>query len=144
MLRDEQPALMDHFLTNGKSRSIPKTIMLKKHTLEVIGSWGPRPAKAQAMVDQLKAADTPMEQLAEQLHRWYKQDKGNSTADEFIKAVHQALRANTPFEPSPMANMLPLKQFLIEHFSHAFKSFVAVAGYMGGDEHIRLACEPLQ
>lgn len=113
VLRDEQPALMDHFLTNGKSRSIPKTIILKRQTLEVIGSWGPRPSAAQALVDQLKAADTPKEQLAEQLHGWYSQDKGASTAEEFIKAVDQALRGKTPFQPSQLAKVLQMKKFLV-------------------------------
>ena len=45
LLRDEHPALIDQFLTNG-TRSIQKLIVVNPKTLEVIASWGPRPEPA--------------------------------------------------------------------------------------------------
>jgi hypothetical protein len=43
LFRDQQPKLMDAFLTNG-TRSIPKVIFLDPTSLKVLGQWGPRPA----------------------------------------------------------------------------------------------------
>ncbi|EMR04222.1 thioredoxin family protein [Cesiribacter andamanensis] len=42
LLRDEHPAVMDAYLTNG-TRSIPKLIALEPQHLGELGSWGPRP-----------------------------------------------------------------------------------------------------
>lgn len=39
ILRDKYPEVMDAFLTDGKSRSIPKVIVLDAQTLEVLGEW---------------------------------------------------------------------------------------------------------
>jgi hypothetical protein len=52
IFRDENPEIMDRFLTNG-TRSIPKLICLDPHTYEVAGTWGPRPAGALALVKTL-------------------------------------------------------------------------------------------
>lgn len=40
-LRDENPGLMDHYLTNGTSRSIPKIILIDSVGNEA-AVWGPR------------------------------------------------------------------------------------------------------
>ena len=53
ILRDENLEIMDGYLTNG-GRSIPKLIALDSSTLEVIGTWGPRPETAQVMVSEFK------------------------------------------------------------------------------------------
>jgi hypothetical protein len=81
---------MDHFLTKGKSRSIPVTIVLKADSLSVVGWWGPRPADAQQLIDELKAAHTDGAVIKEKLHAWYGKDNGMSTAAEFITALQQA------------------------------------------------------
>lgn len=54
ILRDKYPEVMDAFLTDGKSRSIPKVIVLDAQTLEVLGEWGPRPAQVQKNIYQKK------------------------------------------------------------------------------------------
>lgn len=51
IFRDENPELMDQYLTNG-GRSIPKLVMLDAKTLQEIGNWGPRPQELQAWVDE--------------------------------------------------------------------------------------------
>jgi hypothetical protein len=90
ILRDQHLEVMDHFLTNGKSRSIPVTIVLKADSLSVIGWWGPRPAGAQQLIDELKAAHIDGAVIKEKLHAWYGKDNGMSTATEFITALQQA------------------------------------------------------
>ncbi|WP_078547981.1 thioredoxin family protein [Litchfieldia alkalitelluris] len=52
--RDENLELMDQYLTNGTSRSIPIIILLNKEGIE-IGKWGPRAEEIQVEVDQLRA-----------------------------------------------------------------------------------------
>ena len=81
LLRDEHPALMDQFLTNG-GRSIPKLILLDAATLAVLGTWGPRPAAAQVLYQQARAENLPFEELSTRLHGWYAQDKTHSTQAE--------------------------------------------------------------
>jgi hypothetical protein len=83
VLRDENLWLMDQFLTNGKSRSIPKLIAL--NTLgELLWHWGPRPAAAQELINQLVANGADMELLKEKLHGWYAKDRTKSTQQELL------------------------------------------------------------
>ncbi|MEN1970282.1 thioredoxin family protein [Lentibacillus sp. N15] len=51
LLRDENLELMDQYLTNGKSRSIPVFIFIDEQGNEV-AKWGPRAPKIQQFVDQ--------------------------------------------------------------------------------------------
>ncbi len=89
LLRDENPALMDAFLTDG-ARSIPKVILLDAHTKAVLGDWGPRPAAAQQLVIDYK--NTPESEKPEytefqkQLHTWYARDKTRSIQGEVVEA----------------------------------------------------------
>lgn len=82
VLRDEQPALMDEFLTNG-ARSVPKLIRLKRKNLEVLATWGARPKAAQPIVDAYKKNDeiTP-EMFKETLAKWYVKDNGSSVEED--------------------------------------------------------------
>jgi len=87
LLRDENPSIMDAFLTNG-SRSIPKLICLDAHTLAVAGHWGPRPAVAQQLVMAYKANPTkPYAEFVEDIHRWYTQDKTQSLQQEILACI---------------------------------------------------------
>ena len=70
---------MDQYLTNG-SRSIPKLISVDKKTDTVLWSWGPRPKGAQDLFEELKAKNTPKDEILETVQRWYIADKGNSIA----------------------------------------------------------------
>lgn len=81
-LRDDHDDLMQHFLTNG-SKSIPKLIVLKAQTLEVLASWGPRPAGAAQLIIDYKAQHGVVDQTAKtELQLWYLHDKGASTQEE--------------------------------------------------------------
>ncbi|SET33667.1 Thiol-disulfide isomerase or thioredoxin [Oceanobacillus limi] len=53
LLRDQNLELMDQYLTNGKSRSIPIFIFIDQDGNEV-AKWGPRAEKIQAFFDNAK------------------------------------------------------------------------------------------
>lgn len=82
VLRDENPELMDRFLTNG-SRSIPRLIALDADTFGVIGTWGSRPAAGQKLFLDLKEKGLSKDAINEELQRWYNADKGVSLQVEF-------------------------------------------------------------
>lgn len=85
VLRDELPELMDEFLTNG-ARAIPKLIILEKDTLEVVTSWGARPAPAQELVNAYKADPNPppYSEFSVTLQKWYNKDKTVTTQAELL------------------------------------------------------------
>lgn len=90
ILRDQNLDVMDQFLFNGKSRSIPKLVCLDAETLEVIGDWGPRPNEAQELYDDLRNnSDMEYQEVAEHLHKWYAEDKGEEMQEEFMTLIDQ-------------------------------------------------------
>lgn len=94
LLRDENLALMDAFLTAG-ARSIPKVIILDTDTKAVLGSWGPRPAPAQQLVmdyqQQPEAEKDTYEVFQRSLHGWYARDKTETTQQEMVAALRECV-----------------------------------------------------
>ena len=87
ILRDEHSELMERFLTDG-SRSIPKLIAIDTRTGKVVGSWGPRPQDAQAMVIAHKAdPQESYQELQKRLQMWYNKDKGLQTQEEMAACI---------------------------------------------------------
>lgn len=87
VLRDQHLLLMDQFLTDG-GRSIPKLIMLDEETNEVLGSWGPRPSLATAMVKAYKLKHGKITaELRTDLQRWYTKDKGLTIVSDLLKIL---------------------------------------------------------
>ncbi|PKP25448.1 MAG: thioredoxin family protein [Bacteroidetes bacterium HGW-Bacteroidetes-2] len=87
VLRDENPELMQDFLTNG-ALSIPKLIAIDKDTNEVITTWGPRPSVATKMVLEYKAKhDKLTPEFKEELQLWFTKDKGISTMQDLLKIM---------------------------------------------------------
>jgi hypothetical protein len=86
LLRDENLELMDQFLTAG-GRSIPKLIAFDPQTMEVLGSWGPRPAAAQTLYLGLKAEKQPFEVASTRLHKWYADNKNVDLQNEMLFAL---------------------------------------------------------
>jgi hypothetical protein len=86
LLRDENLELMDKYLTNG-GRAIPKLICLDAETLREIGTWGSRPAAADAYFKELKAQGLEKMAIIEQVIRWYNDDKTRSLQAEFEKIL---------------------------------------------------------
>ena len=95
ILRDEHPGIMDAFLTDG-GRSIPIVLFLDGETMEVQGSWGPRPKDLQAHVQKsrkeiLAIGDPQEKKLAYQglqtfAQKWYVRDKTVSIQLELLEA----------------------------------------------------------
>lgn len=90
LLRDENPEVMDAYLTNG-SRSIPKLIFINSETKEEIGVWGPRPTAIQEMVKEYKIQfpQNSHDEFVKSLHLWYAKDKGESLQDELEKLISE-------------------------------------------------------
>lgn len=87
ILRDENPKVMDAYLTNG-SRSIPKLICLDSKTLEEIGTWGPRPEAAQTRVMKDKSdPNVSHEEMIKNNQLWYLHDKTLSIQNEFLGLI---------------------------------------------------------
>ena len=87
VLRDDNEALMNEFLTNG-GKSIPKLIVIDNISGNVITDWGPRPSKATKLVNDYKAEHgklTP--EFKEDLQVWYNKDKGQNTVEDLLKLV---------------------------------------------------------
>jgi thiol-disulfide isomerase/thioredoxin len=80
---DENPELMDAYLTNG-SRSIPKLIILRDESLSEISLWGPRPAPAQKLLMDWKnlSEKSSWSEFEKELHTWYARDRTMTTQEE--------------------------------------------------------------
>jgi hypothetical protein len=87
VLRDENEALMNQFLTNG-GKAIPKLLILDPETLTVLSDWGPRPEGARNLILDYKAQFGIVDETAKtNLQKWYLQDKGISTQNEILEEV---------------------------------------------------------
>ncbi len=87
VLREENNELMEQFLTHG-SRSIPKLIMIDQFTREVLGTWGPRSAKASTFVDAYKKVHPTLpEAFKQNLQVWYNNDKGQSILADLMQLL---------------------------------------------------------
>jgi hypothetical protein len=75
ILRDENLELMDQYLTNGVSRSIPKLIALNPHNGSELFTWGPRPTPLQELFYRMKAEGMSHDAMVEEFQRWYNKDK---------------------------------------------------------------------
>lgn len=87
-LRDENPDLMDRYLTNG-ARSIPRLVVLHADTLVELTSWGPRPVLAQELFFSLKASGATHAEYAEQVHAWYAKNRTLATQEEILTLIQQ-------------------------------------------------------
>lgn len=86
LMREENPELMNEFLTNG-GRSIPKLVCLNEN-LEVLGTWGPRPAPAQQLLMSHKAdPNKDNSEIGKALQQWYNQDKNQTLDQEFQQLI---------------------------------------------------------
>lgn len=90
LLRDKTTVLMDAYLQNGKSRSIPKLIMAHAATGEVIGHWGPRPQALQTIYSHMLANGNDFNFIKHELHSWYAKDKTITTQQELCQLLTSA------------------------------------------------------
>ena len=87
--RDENLDIMDKYLTNGKSRSIPKLVAFDRDGNELF-QWGPRPKEGQDLVEVLKSSGMPKVEFIEKLHLWYARNKGKALEQDFISLLCEA------------------------------------------------------
>lgn len=86
ILRDENLELMDQFLTNG-GRAIPILLVLNSKQ-QVIYKWGPRPQKAQDMVEEYKKQpEQDFDTFKAILHGWYAKNKTEDQQNEFVQLM---------------------------------------------------------
>jgi hypothetical protein len=86
VLRDENEALMNDFLTNG-GKAIPKLIILDEEN-EVIGDFGPRPEPARKLIADYKAINGVVDEpIKIELQKWYLHNKGISTQNEIMQLM---------------------------------------------------------
>ncbi len=84
--RDDNPELMNHFLTNGGA-AIPKLIVLDEQK-NVLTDWGPRPTTATKMVNDYKDEHGGLDaQFKEDLQIWYNKNKGLDTLNDLNKII---------------------------------------------------------
>lgn len=84
ILRDENDELMKQFHTNG-AKAIPKLIVIKNATQEVLAQWGPRPEGAAQLIKEYKETHGTIDETAKtNLQKWYLQDKGLSIMIELV------------------------------------------------------------
>lgn len=89
ILRDENPEIMDQYLTDG-SRSIPKLVCLDAESLEEVGTWGPRPQSIQEKAMQWKDdPEVSKEEWAEKLHKWYADNQTEEQQEEFEQLIEE-------------------------------------------------------
>jgi len=90
VLRDENPDLMDLYLTNG-GKSIPKLIAVDGAFNEIF-AWGPRPAGAQHMMEEYRKNPVKsFKEFAEDIHKWYAADKTLSVQKELLDILEGVL-----------------------------------------------------
>jgi hypothetical protein len=88
VLRDENPELMDAYLTNG-GRSIPKLIMVDNTTGNVLGTYGPRPEILTKKVREYKEIHEKLTlEFKGELQVWYNKDKGQTTIKELVNFLY--------------------------------------------------------
>lgn len=85
LLRDENPDIMDRYLTNG-TRGIPKIVAFDTDGNEIF-QWGPRPKEAQELVLKAKQEGKPKKEFIELLHKWYAFNKGKNIEEEFLDLI---------------------------------------------------------
>ena len=84
--RDEHPEVMDRYLTDGTSRSIPVVIVLTD-TMEELGWWGPRPRALQRWSMEQLAQGREKKELYPDVRRWYAKDRGETTLREVLAVM---------------------------------------------------------
>jgi hypothetical protein len=85
LIRDENLELMDQYLTNGKSRSIPIFIFIDRDGNEQ-AKWGPRAPEVQKMVEEMRSTLPPQEDptFSEKQKEMYRQFRQKISTDPQI------------------------------------------------------------
>ena len=82
MLRDDNPGIMDRYLTDGK-RSIPLLVAFDAQGRELF-RWGPRPAEAQAVFEAATVEGLEKPAKLEKLHLFYGRNRNRALDAELV------------------------------------------------------------
>ncbi len=88
--RDKNLDIMDQYLTNGKTRSIPKLVAFNEKGYELF-QWGPRPSKIQNLVDKWREEGLAKSEWIEKLHLEYGRNRGKFFEEEFKEILSRYL-----------------------------------------------------
>jgi hypothetical protein len=80
-LRDSEPNRINDYLTNGKSKAIPKLIIQNNEGKD-LAVWGPRPVACQIIYDELLGENADLETIKTELQLWYNKDEGKEIMSE--------------------------------------------------------------
>ena len=87
LLRDENEALINKFLTNG-NKSIPKLIILEADTKELVDTCGPRPSEATEMVQvHMEKYGFLDADFKKELQVWYNANKGLNIEEDILELL---------------------------------------------------------
>lgn len=89
LLRDENPELMDKYLTNG-ARAIPKLVAVNETMNKETFVWGPKPFPAQELLRKWKRNPERKSwgDFEKELHSWYAKDKTQIIQSEFLDLLN--------------------------------------------------------
>jgi thiol-disulfide isomerase/thioredoxin len=97
VLRDQNPELIDRYLTHG-GRAIPIVVFLDEN-FEKRFHWGPRPAQAQAIVEErredLKQGRIARSEIIPQIRNFYSRDQGRAIVEELCRGLTASDRSQT-------------------------------------------------
>ncbi|EAZ80074.1 thioredoxin family protein [Algoriphagus machipongonensis] len=94
IFRDENPEVMDRYLTNG-ARSIPKLIAFDQNLEEELYTWGPRPKFLQDRLLAYKenTHGVSSKEFSEGTYLWYARDRNRSLEKEIMKLISEYVMA---------------------------------------------------
>jgi hypothetical protein len=91
--RDDNPELMDQFLTNGM-RAIPVFLFMNEK-FELLFRWGPRPDEAVRIYEkyrnQIKEGKIDKQEVMKKIRIFYAKDCGKTSLNELMKLTEQFL-----------------------------------------------------
>jgi hypothetical protein len=94
LLRDQNPELMDQFLTHG-GRSIPVFLFLDGQG-QFLTRFGPRPSAAQAIFERhredIKAGRIERSEVSRKIRNFYARDRGQAIISEVIAGLKTVLK----------------------------------------------------
>ncbi len=91
ILRDENPDIMDLYVTPENKRSIPVLAVFDNENNELF-RWGSRPVKAEQLVFELREKGAAKEVYLNKLHLWYSQNKGAELEKEILSLlIHNSI-----------------------------------------------------
>ncbi|WP_407482737.1 thioredoxin family protein [Elizabethkingia meningoseptica] len=85
--RDQEPSLIDEFLTNG-GKSIPIVVFLDEE-YNVLGHWGPRPKHGKELLEKHKndPEGYPKDNFYNDLQVYYAKNRGFDTIEELLELI---------------------------------------------------------